>query len=147
MGDIPISAAERIATEYGWDQVVIVARKVGDDGAEHVTTYGVNAEHCGVAARIGDFLKHKIMGWPRDADDDAQVIRAAVAAEREACARIASDTPQSDVSCDYRGIQDPETGEVPCRMEDDCGRCACSAEFEHGFRISARIRARSKEGA
>jgi hypothetical protein len=66
---IPISAAERIAKDYGYDQVVIIARKVGNEPAphgEHCTTYGVNKEHCAVAARIGDFLKHKVMGWPKD---------------------------------------------------------------------------------
>ncbi len=58
---IPIAAAKRIAQEYGYDQVVIIARAVGD--GEHVTTYGVNKAHCDVAARTGDFLKFKVMGW------------------------------------------------------------------------------------
>jgi len=69
MHPIPISAAERIAKDYGYDQVIIVARRVGDDpdpNGEHVTTYGRNRDHCAVAARIGDFLKFKIMGWTRD---------------------------------------------------------------------------------
>jgi hypothetical protein len=52
--DIPIAAAKRIAEEFGYDQVVIVARKVG--GSEHVTTYGVDKANCNVAARIGNFL-------------------------------------------------------------------------------------------
>lgn len=69
MNPIPISAAKRISEEYGYDQVIIYARKVGDPandwmgGGEHMTTYGVNKEHCDVAARIGDFLKYEIMGW------------------------------------------------------------------------------------
>ena len=63
--DIPISAAKRIADEFGYDQVVIVARKVG--GREHVTTYGSNKAHCDVAARMGNFFKHKLMGWPEPA--------------------------------------------------------------------------------
>lgn len=65
MRPIPILAAKEIAKTYDYDQVVIIARKVGDDGTEHVTTYGVNPEHCAVAARIGDFLKYKVMGWKR----------------------------------------------------------------------------------
>ena len=60
---IPIGAAKRIADIYGYDQIVIVARKVGDNGSEHVTTYGVDKANCEVAARTGDFLKYKIMGW------------------------------------------------------------------------------------
>ena len=65
MDPIPISAARTIAEAYGYDQVVIVARRVGDgaDGGEHVTTYGVDKENCAVAARIGDFIKFKTMKW------------------------------------------------------------------------------------
>ena len=67
MKEIPIHAARSIAEYYGYDQVIIIARKVGSDPdphGEHVTTYGRNMDHCNAAARIGDFLKHKIMGWP-----------------------------------------------------------------------------------
>lgn len=63
MKSIPIAAAKRIAESYGYDQVIIIARKVGDSGGEHVTTYGRTKEHCSVAALCGDFLKFKVMGW------------------------------------------------------------------------------------
>lgn len=63
---IPIADAKCIATDYGYHQVVIIARKVGDNGGEHVTTYGVDKANCSVAARIGDFLKYKVMGWVKD---------------------------------------------------------------------------------
>ncbi len=63
---IPISAAKKIAESYGYDQVIVFGRKVGDDGLEHLTTYGKTKEHCGIAAKTGDFLKHKIMGWPKN---------------------------------------------------------------------------------
>lgn len=69
--DIPIAAGKRIADEYGYDQVVIVARKVGDGGREHVTTYGIDQAHCAVAARMGNFFKHKLMGWPAPTAEDA----------------------------------------------------------------------------
>lgn len=62
---IPIEAAKRIAKEYGYDQVLIYARRCHDTPephGEHMTTYGRNREHCNVAARIGDTLK-KFMGW------------------------------------------------------------------------------------
>ncbi|MBB6299883.1 hypothetical protein GGE67_000476 [Rhizobium leucaenae] len=65
MRDIPISTAEMIAKNYGYDQVVIYARRCHDSPephGEHMTTYGRTQEHCGVAARIGDTLK-KFMGW------------------------------------------------------------------------------------
>jgi hypothetical protein len=64
MKRIPITAAKRIAEDYGYDQVIIYARKVGEElEQQHMTTYGVTREHCNVAARIGDFLKITIMGW------------------------------------------------------------------------------------
>lgn len=63
MKEIPIKAAEHIAKTYGYDQVIILGRKVGDNGGEHLTTYGINREHCSVAARVGEFLKSKVMGW------------------------------------------------------------------------------------
>ena len=61
---IPITAAKLIATKYGYDQVVILARKTGALGREHVTTYGVTKEHCSIAAKMGNILKHKILRWP-----------------------------------------------------------------------------------
>ena len=61
MKPIPIRAARLIAEKYGYSQVVIIARAVG--AGEHCTTYGVDKANCDVAARIGDFLKYKVMGW------------------------------------------------------------------------------------
>ena len=63
MKPIPLLAAGDVALAYGYDQVIIIGRMVGEDGGEHVTTYGVTKEHCAVAARIGDFLKFKVMHW------------------------------------------------------------------------------------
>jgi hypothetical protein len=64
---IPISAAKYIAKAYGYDQVIIVARRIGTIGpneiAEHVTTYGRDKANCAAAAKIGNFLKFKVMGW------------------------------------------------------------------------------------
>ena len=64
MIEIPIKAAAHIAARYDYDQIVIIGRKVGKNGGEHVTTYGVDKANCDVAARIGNFFKHKLMGWP-----------------------------------------------------------------------------------
>lgn len=61
---IPVVVAEGIAKMYGYHQVVILAREVGFPGNEHVTTYGTNAQHCEVAARMGDYLKFEVMKWP-----------------------------------------------------------------------------------
>lgn len=72
---IPIAAARRIAEEFGYDQVIIIARRVGEVPAphgEHVTTYGRDRKHCGVAAHVGNFLKHKVMGWP-EYDPDTRI--------------------------------------------------------------------------
>lgn len=71
---VPVTAAGAIAGRYGYDQVIVIARRVGEapePHGDHVTTYGVNLEHCGVAARVGDFLKHKVMGWPEAEQPDS----------------------------------------------------------------------------
>lgn len=78
MKRIPISAAKRIAEAYGYDQVIVVARKVGDapnPHGEHVTTYGVTKAHCRVADSIGAYLKHKVMRWVSPVDYDSRVDR------------------------------------------------------------------------
>lgn len=66
MKPIPVSAAKEIAEQFDYDQVVIYARKVGENGGEHMTTYGKDKSHCDVAAHIGDFLKYKVMGWVKE---------------------------------------------------------------------------------
>ena len=66
MKRIPIKAAEEIAKKYEYDQIIIYARKIGNQGGEHMTTYGVNKKHCRAAAKIGDYLKYRIMGWNRE---------------------------------------------------------------------------------
>lgn len=63
MKNIPIAAGKRIADMYDYDQVIIIARKVGE--GEHVTTYGKTKDHCGVAAAIGNYLKYEIMKWEK----------------------------------------------------------------------------------
>lgn len=69
MKPVPIDAAKAIAEEYGYDQVIIYARRVGEvpePCGEHMTTYGINKDHCAAAAQIGDHLKYKVMGWTKD---------------------------------------------------------------------------------
>lgn len=66
MQAIPIHAAKTIAEDYGYDQVIIIARKVGEGGGEHCTTYGIDKTNCEVAANAGDFLKYKVMQWAKD---------------------------------------------------------------------------------
>lgn len=62
MRDIPISEAEKIAKQYGYEQVMVYARKTGPDGGEHMTTYGINKQHCGAAGRIAVALQRLIWG-------------------------------------------------------------------------------------
>ena len=72
MKPIPISAAEKVAKLYDYDQVVIIARKVDTPAqkcGEHVTTYGRDKANCDVAARIGDFLKYKVMSWIEEEEE------------------------------------------------------------------------------
>ena len=64
--EIPISAANRIAKDYGYDQVLIYARRhTGPVTLEHMTTYGVTKEDCRVAGLMAQTLQ-KFMGWKTD---------------------------------------------------------------------------------
>lgn len=62
---IPIKAARAVAETFNYDQVVVYARRVGEGGVEHMTTYGVNEVHCEVAALMGKKLQ-EFMGWSPD---------------------------------------------------------------------------------
>lgn len=66
MKRIPIKAAKEIAEKYGYDQVMIYTRKVGENGGEHMTTYGVTKIHCDAMARIAKFLQDKILKWVKE---------------------------------------------------------------------------------
>lgn len=69
MKPIPVSAAKDIAKKFGYDQIVVIGRKVGEaheEHGEHVTTYGVDKANCDAAAKIGNFLKYKVMGWTEE---------------------------------------------------------------------------------
>lgn len=56
---IPVKVAKAIGERFGYDQVLIVARKTGKGGGERVVTWGRNKAHCDVALRIADFLVEK----------------------------------------------------------------------------------------
>lgn len=63
MKRIPIAAAKRIAKEYDYDQVIIMARVVEEEEVfDHLTTYGRNREHCYMAEQWGKYFA-KQMGW------------------------------------------------------------------------------------
>lgn len=61
---IPIKAAKEIAEKYNYEQVLIYARRTGDGGLEHMTTYGINKVHCGIAARMASVLQ-EFMQWDK----------------------------------------------------------------------------------
>ena len=57
---IPIACAASLGHAHRYDQVIILARRIGDDGLEWVTTWGKNPQHCAAAARIGDALRDNV---------------------------------------------------------------------------------------
>jgi hypothetical protein len=86
MQPIPISSAQEVADRYGYDQVVIIGRRVGsepDPCGEHVTTFGAEPTHSHVAAAAGRSLQ-RFMRWPLDpeADPVVKALGAAVMALR-----------------------------------------------------------------
>ncbi len=71
----------------------------------------------------------------------ACAVRYAILAEREACARLASGMG-GGADCDDRGMQDPETGEVPCSAERRGEVCVCVERSDLAHKIATKIRAR-----
>lgn len=57
---IPIATAEQIGKKHGYDQVIIVARRIGEPGLEWCTTWGKDKTHCDAAARIGDAIRDSV---------------------------------------------------------------------------------------
>ena len=60
---IPIEAGERLCLDYGYDQVVIIARAVAKD-TESVTTFGLGDDNSRAAMLMGNHLETEVMGWP-----------------------------------------------------------------------------------
>ncbi len=58
---IPIQTAKEIAHKHDYDQVIILARRIGVPGLEWVTTYGKNKVQCDAAAKIGDALRDNVV--------------------------------------------------------------------------------------
>lgn len=81
---IPISAAEAIGKAHTYDQVIIYARRIGDDGLEWVTTWGKNRAHCDAAARIGDAIGRKVVQPLEERDQQIARLRALLARGMEA---------------------------------------------------------------
>lgn len=65
-GIIPIEAVENLGVVFGFDQVIVLARRVGDEGTEQLVTWGDSLEHKHAAARIGDRLTTEVFGWTPD---------------------------------------------------------------------------------
>lgn len=94
---LPINAARDIARTHGWDQVIVVARKVGENGYEHVVTYGKDAAHCEAAARAGNAIKHHLMKWPCALFDSAlRVLGVGRDAENPKALSLTMNTEPSD---------------------------------------------------
>jgi hypothetical protein len=62
---IEVEAAKQVAEKFGYDQIIIIGRRIGGDGKEWVTTYGRDPANSEAAILIGEYLKYKIMKWPR----------------------------------------------------------------------------------
>lgn len=68
MHPVPVSAAEKIAKEFGYDQVIIYARRIGEEPdpcGEHLTTYGRTPALCEAAGRMSATLQ-EFMGWNKE---------------------------------------------------------------------------------
>lgn len=60
---IPPAAARRIAQAYGYDQVIVLGRRLNEPGeaGEHVTAWGPNESATRDAARLGELARRTIL--------------------------------------------------------------------------------------
>ena len=75
------------------------------------------------------------------ADHIRQAWDAGVVFERTSCAQVAAGLADG-ADCDDRGMQDPETGEVPCAAEARGEVCVCVERSDLAHKIATKIRAR-----
>lgn len=69
------------------------------------------------------------------------VINVVLPIERDAIIKITASVGEQD--CDCRGVQDPETGEVPCSREARGDVCLCIERNDFWHAIATKIRARN----
>lgn len=60
---IPPAAARRIARAYGYDQVIVLGRRLDEPGeaGEHVTAWGPDEAATRDAARLGELARRTIL--------------------------------------------------------------------------------------
>lgn len=63
---IPIAAARRFGDEFGYDQVIVIARD-HVSGRQHVTTWGATRQLCASAGEVATAIKEDVLGWPQEA--------------------------------------------------------------------------------
>lgn len=65
---IPDKAARHIAKTYGYEQVIVIGRKIGtspeNPGGEFVTYYGDTETNKHAVSFIADIIKTRVLGWP-----------------------------------------------------------------------------------
>jgi hypothetical protein len=62
---IPIKAAKQISKNYEKNVVVIIAFDKKHNN-QHVTTYGKSYDDCVNAAKLGNYIKLNVLGWPKE---------------------------------------------------------------------------------
>lgn len=65
MSEISSIDLQEFADKYDLDQLIIVGRKVGDNGKEICTSFGRTKDNSEVANDIANFMKYKVMGWKK----------------------------------------------------------------------------------
>ena len=105
---IPITAAKRIAEEYGKDQVIIVTWDKAT-GTTWVTTYGKTVEECAQAADGGNRVK-RALGWPESLCN-AKPARTKTACKHCVKGLIRSTmNPEETFACSFCNLDGKRTG-------------------------------------
>lgn len=86
--DMPADAAGHIAHAFGWDRIIVIGIRDGEDGGTVVTNAGRGARHAAIAEDMATYVK-KMMGGFDTEEIETNIDKLA----REAMAEGPADNP------------------------------------------------------
>lgn len=67
---MPAEAAGHIAQAFGWDRIVVIGIRDGQEGGQVVTHAGRGPRHGAIADDMASYVKEKLFGWESVVETD-----------------------------------------------------------------------------
>lgn len=85
--EMPAEAAGHIAKAFGWDRIIVVGIRDGDDGGQVVVNAGRGPRHEAISNDMAQYVREKLLGWDSVVESDIDRLA------REAMAEGPADNP------------------------------------------------------